>query len=62
MRLALDAHAARATLVRGRKLLDSSLGMSDGRAPQPDDGFQIARRPGALRPEFSFSCDPAPTS
>jgi hopanoid-associated phosphorylase len=62
MRLALDAHAARATLVQGRKLLDSSLGISEVRAPQPGDGFQIARRPGALRPDLAFSCDPAPTS
>ena len=62
MRLALDAHAARATLVRGRKLLDSSLGMSDVKASQPEDGFQFARRPGARTPDLAFSCDPAPTS
>src|SRR5580700_7999742 len=62
MRLALDASAARATLVRGRKLLDSSLGVSEFNAPQPEDGFQVARRPAALRAELSFSCDPAPTS
>jgi adenosylhomocysteine nucleosidase len=62
MRLALDANAARATLVRGRKLLDASLGVSEFNGPQPEDGFQVARRPAALRTELSFSCDPAPTS
>jgi adenosylhomocysteine nucleosidase len=39
LRLALDAHAARAMLLRGRKLLDSSLGMADFIAPEPEDGF-----------------------
>jgi hopanoid-associated phosphorylase len=39
MRLALDARAARATLLRGRELLDSSLCMGDFIAPRPQDGF-----------------------
>jgi adenosylhomocysteine nucleosidase len=62
MRLALDANAARATLVRGRKLLDTSLGLSGLDGPEPEDGFQLARRPAALRSELSFVCDPATTS
>jgi len=59
-RLALDAQAARATLVRSRKLLRSSPGASEFEERVPAEGF--ARRAGALRPELSFSCDPAPTS
>jgi hypothetical protein len=39
MRLALDARAARATLLRGRELLDSSLCMGDFIAPGLQDGF-----------------------
>jgi hypothetical protein len=39
IRLALDARAARATLLRGRKLFDSSLCMGDFIAPGPQDGF-----------------------
>jgi hypothetical protein len=54
MRLALDAHAARATLLRVRKLLDSSLGMADFIAPKRKDGFQIVCRPVAARGEPSF--------
>jgi hopanoid-associated phosphorylase len=47
LRLALDAHAARATLLRGRKLLDSSLCMGDFIAP----GQQVQSRP--LRAEMA---------
>jgi hypothetical protein len=55
MRLALDARAARATLLRGRKLLDSSLCMGDFIAPGPQD-----RRPVAARAEPNSFCGPAP--
>src|SRR5580704_5117951 len=62
MRLALDAHAARRTLLRGRELLESSCGTADFIAPVPEAGMQIVRRPVAARAELSFSCDHAPSS
>jgi hypothetical protein len=62
MRLALDAHAARPTLLRGRKLLDSSLATADFIAPRPETGFQVVRAPVAARAEFAFVRAPAPTS
>jgi adenosylhomocysteine nucleosidase len=62
MRLALDAHAARATLLRGRELLDSSLAMAHPIAPVPEDGFQVARCHVAARTELGSFCDPASTS
>jgi adenosylhomocysteine nucleosidase len=62
MRLALDAHAARPTLLRSRKLLDSSLATADFIAPRPETGFQVVRAPVAARAEFAFVRAPAPTS
>jgi hypothetical protein len=62
MRLALDAHAARQTLLRARKLLESSFVMSDSIASVPEAGFQAVRRPAAARAELGFVCDPASTS
>jgi adenosylhomocysteine nucleosidase len=62
MRLALDAHAARQTLLRARKLLESSLAMADFIASVPEAGFQAVRRPAAAGAELGFVCDPASTS
>jgi hopanoid-associated phosphorylase len=62
MRLALDAHAARHTLLRGRKLLESSLGIADLTASVPEAGMQVVRRPAAARAELSFFRDRAPSS
>jgi adenosylhomocysteine nucleosidase len=62
MRLAVDAHAARHTLLRGRKLLDSSCGMADSIAPVPEAGMQVVRRAVAARAELGFSCDHAASS
>jgi hypothetical protein len=61
MRLALDAHAARHTLLRGRNLLESRFGMGDFITPLPEAGFQVVRPP-VDRAEFSFACDSASTS
>jgi hopanoid-associated phosphorylase len=61
MRLALDAHAARLTLLRGRKLLESSLVRDDFIAPLPEAGFQVVRLP-VPRAELGLVCGPAFTS
>jgi hypothetical protein len=60
VRLALDAHAARQTLLRARKLLESSFA-ADFIASVPEAGFQVVRHPAAARAELSFVCDPAST-
>jgi hopanoid-associated phosphorylase len=62
MRLALDAQAARRTLLRARKLLESSFAMAEFIAPVPEAGLQVVRRPAAARAELSFVCDPTSTS
>lgn len=45
MLIASDAKAARATLLRGRELLDASLGICAVGMPAADDGFRISRQP-----------------
>jgi hopanoid-associated phosphorylase len=62
MRLALDAHAARHTLLRGRELLESTFRMADFIPSVPEAGFQVVRHPAAARAELSFVCHPASTS
>jgi adenosylhomocysteine nucleosidase len=53
VRLALDAHAARRTLLRGRKLLDSSLAVADFIAPRPSSPSSAIQRLQAEN-EYSF--------
>jgi hopanoid-associated phosphorylase len=61
IRLALDAHAARLTLLRARKLLESSFA-ADFIASMPEASLQVVGHPAAARAELSFVCDPASTS